>query len=612
MLISQATYGYGTFVLAESFSKTFQCQSDKVRHLSNSIKITNSSFFGNDGSTGGAVNINCSVSMTTAHVDIIKSEFVNNRALRSGGGVACHNCRVNIVNSRLRRNSASVDGGAVCVTEIVKDLDPEEEIELVVRMASHTLYNEDLTGLNIVSSSFTLNKVKGSGGAIFGECQINISGDANISSDAFTNDTHSARSSHVTSLFTDNSAGKHGGAICIEKLPPGGLTIDGVQCLRNAAEFGGCISMLGSLFISISTMSSNRAGVDGGALVVTSGNIQIHACQFSDNSAAYGGVLVYTYNLFDVHTKSKIEKSVHFHTANITAAKFSNNSATYAGGVFLIAAIKGQKLNLAAVKSSNGSSITEDIYRHQFLLRVSHSNITCGQARFGGVLYGTAGNVLFDDCRIESNSASAGGVCYCRFATCSVNSSTVQHNLASVEGGVIMQGEQYLMFTMEHTFFWNNSALYGGVLSTKSDIKVIHSTFLSNVANDGGALVLNIQNLDVESAIFNCTFTNHVARHNGGVIVLNGGRIKISQCHVKNNSAGNKGGALILDLKTSDLYCSITQCDFLYNSATIGGALAIEGGYLAILECNFNSKAKNKGGSIYQEKGELVLDQSRI
>ena len=390
----------------------------------------------------------------------------------------------------------------------------------------------------------------------------------------------------------------------------GELTINGVQCVRNAAEYGGCISLLGSLFISKSTMKGNNAGVDGGAMVVTSGNIQIHECQFSDNFAAYGGVLVYTYNLFDVQTKSKIEKNVHFHSANITASTFSNNTATYAGGVFLTAAIKGQILNLASDKSSNGSStITSDIYRHKFLLRVSHSNLTHSQARFGGVLYGTSGNVLFDDCRIESNSASAGGVCYCRFATCSINSSIVQHNLVSVEGGVIMQAEQYLIYTIEHAFFWNNSALYGGVLSTKSDIKVMHSTFRSNFANDGGAMVLNIQNL---STIFNTTFTNHAVRHNGGAIVLNGGRIKISQCQFENNSAGNEGGALILDLKTSDLYCSIIQCDFLHNSATIGGAVAIEGGYLTIFESNFNNKAKNKGGSIYQGKGELVLDQSKI
>ena len=224
MLLAQATFGYGTFVLAESFSRTFQCQSDQVRNLRNSIEITNSSFIGNEGSTGGAINVNCSVSMTTAHVDITKSEFVNNRAPRSGGGIVCHNCRVNIANSRFRRNSASVDGGAICVTEIAKNLDSGKEIELEVEMASRKLYNENQTGLIIVSSTFTGNKAKGSGGAIFSEYQTNIVGDAltKISGDTFGNDSYSARSSHVTSLFTDNSAGKHGGAICIKTLPPGG------------------------------------------------------------------------------------------------------------------------------------------------------------------------------------------------------------------------------------------------------------------------------------------------------------------------------------------------------------------------------------------------------
>ena len=308
--------------------------------------------------------------------------------------------------------------------------------------------------------------------------------------------------------------------------------------------------MLGSLSISKSTMIINRAGEDGGALMVTSGNIQIRESQFSDNFATYGGVLVYTYNLFDAQTRSKIEKNVPFHSANITASKFDNNTATFAGGGFLIAAIKGQIINITPVESNNHSSITASIYRHPFLLRVSDSNLTHRQARFGGVLYGTSGNVLFNNCRVESNSADAGGVCYCRLATCSLNSSTIQHNLASVEGGVIMQEKQYLPYTIEHTFFWNNSALYGGVLSTKSDIRILNCTFRANVANDGGALVLNVQNLNEESIIFNSSFANHVARSNGGAIVLNGGRIKIFQCHFENNSAFNEGGALVLNSKT--------------------------------------------------------------
>ena len=460
VLLAQAMFGYGAFVLTESFSRTFQCQSDQVRDEDNSIEITNSSFLENHGSTGGALNINCSVSMTTAYVDIIKSEFVNNRAIRSGGGISCHNCRVNIENTTFRKNSASVDGGAVFVTEIPKKFDSRKQIELEVGMVSPELYNEELTSLNIVSSTFVGNKAKGSGGAIFSEYQTAISGDT------FTNDPHNARKSSV--LFTDNSAGKHGGAICVKKLPPGGLTINGVQCIRNAAEFGGCISMLGSLVISKTTMIGNRAGEDGGAMVVTSGNIQIRESQFSDNFAAYGGVLVYTYNLVDAQTESKIEKNVHFHSASITASKFGNNTARFAGGAFLVAAIKGQKINIEPVKSNNGSSNTASIYRLPFLLRVSDSNLTRSQARFGGVLYGTSGNVLFNGCHVESNSADAGGVCYCRLATCSLNSSRVQHNLASVEGGVIMQEKQYLPYTIEHTFFWNNSALYGGVLSTKS------------------------------------------------------------------------------------------------------------------------------------------------
>ena len=40
--------------------------------------------------------------------------------------------------------------------------------------------------------------------------------------------------------------------------------------------------------------------------------------------------------------------------------------------------------------------------------------------------------------------------------------------------------------------------------------------------------------------------------------------------------------------------------------------MAIQGGYLTIFESNYENRAKNKGGSIYQGTGELVLDQSTI
>ena len=126
------------------------------------------------------------------------------------------------------------------------------------------------------------------------------------------------------------------------------------------------------------------------------------------------------------------------------------------------------------------------------------------------------------------------------------------------------------------------------------------------MAEQAGALLLNVEKLKPESINNNCTFNGNIVKRNGSAIMLKSGHINIAHCDFHKNIAGNLGGSLVLDPRSKDLYCQLTECSFLNNTARLGGALGIEGAYLTMLKTTLmNNQARNKGGSIFQRNGKI-------
>ena len=192
--------GFPVAFYTESFP-SLEAQGENISIIYNSITIINSKFLNNRGLQGGAVNINCSVSITYVHVDIRNSKFLENTALDSGGGEACHNCRVSIENSQFDNNVAKANGGAITCTKFNQKLDPKNKLQMEAGIVEDSLLPRVLNILNITSCTFKGNKAKFHGGAIYSEYQTLVG------RQYFT------KQEYIPSVFIINLAGRDGGAI---------------------------------------------------------------------------------------------------------------------------------------------------------------------------------------------------------------------------------------------------------------------------------------------------------------------------------------------------------------------------------------------------------------
>ena len=185
--------------------------------------------------------------------------------------------------------------------------------------------------------------------------------------------------------------------------------------------------------------------------------------------------------------------------------------------------------------------------------------------------------------------------------------------------------------------------LNGGAIHVQNTLIIENSTFVDNIAENGGAIFATKESNaeKIENIIIkNCTFTNNVAlKDNGGAIdiseksenirILNsnftnntvigynnsdnsrfygsGGAIAFAGTSSKslidnstftNNTVNANGGAVLLNGE----YCNITSCKFYNNSAPYAaGAVRLNGKHLlvnhSIFDGNYDSKGNYSWGS---------------
>ena len=261
-------------------------------------------------------------------------------------------------------------------------------------------------------------------------------------------------------------------------------TIDNIKCNQSTAENGGCIRASGSIIITNSIISKNLAKENGGAAMVTSDKVDINASQFLYNATGYGGALMYMYKFISTVTDTGIQRNIHFHSADITKTTFNRNIASHAGGTFLTATNTRQAVNFTTNELRDNNFNTSSL-KQLHVLSVTKCAMNGSRAKFGGVLYGASERAIFDACNITSNAVtSGGGVCYCRYGTCSFKDSIVKNNFAYYKGGVIMQETPNLFYTLSNTIFVNNSASIGGVINTESGVRITSCELYHNTADE--------------------------------------------------------------------------------------------------------------------------------
>ena len=288
----------------------------------------------------------------------------------------------------------------------------------------------------------------------------------------------------------------------------------------------------GSLHISNSTFRGftrfHPMADNGGALYISTANVTIASCNFSDNVVGgngYGGAAVYI--------------TVTTGMAIISDSCFTNNSASARSGIGgAVYVSRGElTINNSYFCNNRAHGIGGSIY-------ISGGNLSVTSTYFinntaivnGGAIYADGGNLNISNSHFANNSAGrlGGAAAYCTGIEISIINSSFHNNNANTGGycgAVFISGELLL--------------IHG---SNFSDSNVAHT---NGQSGSGGALYINDSN---SASIRDCSFSNNVVvlgNQNGGAIYIHQGQVIISDSYFIDNNVAtgstNSGTTLYMD-----------------------------------------------------------------
>ena len=461
---------------------------------------------------------------------------------------------------------------------------------------------ENSKDIKIIRSNFS-NNVDGSGGVIL----------------IFT--SQSIEISYC--IFLENLSATYGGTIYIQKC--GNASILGSFFYFNSAMYGGAIYAYklnqNSLFeITDCAFIENNSTSNGGAIdLATIGNTSIIRCNFSHNSAIFGGaVLLYNVQPFSmlkitecifIENNSTNGGSVYMekYATLISKSSFANNFAQYGGAIFFAESltVSIDQITDCVFFENNSTALGAAIYiesnSNTSMIRNIFSN---NLANYGGaILLSTSQSnslLIVSDCLFIENYAkiSAGAL----FMDVHGNAVIIRSNFSNnfeYSGGVIFLDNSPLNSFIEITecvFSENNSTSDGGVFYMRSsgNISVIRSIFSNNFAYSGSAISLFTQKPNSLLKLVDCIFNENNTTSTGAIYLEIPENVSIFRSNFSKNLAGF-GGAVFLANSQKGSFLEIVDCGFLENDSPNGGAIGMKHyGNTSIINTYFS---KNYGGS---------------
>jgi predicted outer membrane repeat protein len=362
------------------------------------------------------------------------------------------------------------------------------------------------------------------------------------------------------------------------------------QVLLQGLQFIGCGSNEISSVESFTVQNSSFIGQNesGTALNIKQSNAIFENCSFLFNiKGIYIGPL---------QVISFWRKRPHFNN-------FTNSDYAFVGGATMVTqsnlTIFGSRFN------GNHADIGGAIFSITSTIIIKNSIFTenggCKKSKFcfGGVMYSTNGNVIdrsskqitIVDCLFYNNTALYGGVLMLfQYGNVSISRSRFHNNVASnssysdiyYDMGVMGLYEQSKA-TIDDCEFLKNGQYDGAVVAAdNSAVTVRNSTFRQNVAEFGSAVSVTRGNVTVHRSIFH---SNHAFQ----------------------------GGAF-----NADGQCLVTICDSVFDSnlgelfyaesETSGGAITMSnGGRLSITRTLFHNNTAARGGAISASSNVKVI-----
>ncbi len=229
--------------------------------------------------------------------------------------------------------------------------------------------------------------------------------------------------------------------------------------------------------------------------------------------------------------------------------------------------------------------------------------VSGNEAIKGGGLYLDGGTPLIKNCLIRSNTGdtSAGGIWLGSQSRAQVIDCTFKHNEAEELGGGIHVADQSTP-TFTRCRIIANSSEYGAMSCKASTITLRNCTFSSNASTDIAGALWAYAGSDVN--LDDCVFIGNSSIQTGALGGL-ASDFSATGCLFQNNSASANIG--VLELKDNST-ATLSDCDFVNNSASSSGAIAVDNSTAILSNCSFrNNDVVNGGGAITLSQGDADL-----
>lgn len=388
----------------------------------------------------------------------------------------------------------------------------------------------------------------------------------------------------------------------------------GTEDLNNyLSSYGGAIYNFGTFNMYGGTIK-NSAAVRGGA-IFTRKQINILAGVIENNKAYNKGGAICT------SESPYAEVFVGSEGAEKGTVIFRNNLAISQGGVFLgyhytpLIVLGGALFEGNGVeKSVGGVAYTAGpvtVRDSEFINNYAFES--------GGVLYqyyvgnSTAPHIVtLDNCLFEGNEAGRGGVMLISAANDLKEASSVTINACEFRNNSAISREMESVDAESGETVVKTSYGSGGVIyiTKKTNMTVTDTVFEGNKASvSAGAMFLTT---DTETSIKNSSFEGNISTLYGGAICASGAKtLSVMSSDFTSNGllengiySTEKGGAIY----NGDAQVTTADCEFVGNTASIGGAMYIagKGTYLdkektfgdAAVNSVFEGNISGKGGAV--------------
>ena len=213
---------------------------------------------------------------------------------------------------------------------------------------------------------------------------------------------------------------------------------------------------------------------------------------------------------------------------------------------------------------------------------------------FGGAIYNPGEHydpyLYLTNCIVRNNYAMYGGAIYMTHGHLKVVNTTFESNVAYNYGGAIAASDNSRIDIIDSTFI-NDKSINdsgGAIYFKNANVTISNSDFINSFGQFGGAIC----DLNSVTVITNSRFYGNNASYRGGAIYSIYGKFYVDKSHFEGNH-GKNGGGIFLDNAT-DHY--IKNCVFVSNTAEVcgGGIYSI----LNIIPSNMKNTYINNKASV--------------